>query len=59
VDLEGHAAACHFWKEIAQSGAAVPDFASMPANPRLDALQAAFGARASCPTGCPLEGGSP
>jgi oligopeptide transport system ATP-binding protein len=59
VDVEGHATACHFWKEIAQSGAAVPDFASIPANPRLDALQAAFGARASRRTGSPLDGGSP
>ena len=45
VDDGGHATACHFWKEIAQSGAAVPDFASLPPNPRLDALQAAFGGR--------------
>jgi oligopeptide transport system ATP-binding protein len=59
VDVEGHATACHFWKEIAQSGAAVPDFASVPANPRLDALQAAFGARVSRSTERPLEGDSP
>jgi peptide/nickel transport system ATP-binding protein/oligopeptide transport system ATP-binding protein len=45
ADEGGHGTACHFWKEIAQSGAAVPDFASLPPNPRLDSLQAAFGAR--------------
>ena len=47
VEQNGHATACHFWKEIADSGAAVPDFASMPPNPRLERLQAAFAARGS------------
>ena len=46
-DEGGHATACHFWKEIAASGAAVPDFAALPPNPRLERLQAAFAARAS------------
>jgi oligopeptide transport system ATP-binding protein len=47
LEENGHATACHFWKEIAASGARVPDFASVPANPRLDRLQAAFAARPS------------
>ncbi len=47
VEEDGHATACHFWKEIAQSGTAVLDFASVPPNPRLEQLQAAFAARAS------------
>ncbi len=47
AEENGHATACHFWKEIAASGARVPDFASVPANPRLERLQAAFAARAS------------
>ena len=47
VEQDGHATACHFWKEIAASGAAVPDFASVPPNPRLERLQAAFAGRAS------------
>ncbi len=42
----GHATACHFWKEIAQAGAVAPDFGAAPPNPRLEALQAAFGAQA-------------
>jgi peptide/nickel transport system ATP-binding protein/oligopeptide transport system ATP-binding protein len=47
AEEDGHATACHFWKEIAQSGAAIPDFASVPPNPRLEQLQAAFAAHAS------------
>jgi oligopeptide/dipeptide ABC transporter ATP-binding protein len=34
-----HAVACHFWRELAGADAAV---VSVAANPRLDALQAAF-----------------
>jgi peptide/nickel transport system ATP-binding protein len=45
LEEDGHATACHFWKEIAQAGAPVPDFAVAP-NPRLERLQAAFAARA-------------
>jgi len=39
---EGHAVACHFWKEIAAPGVLVPDAASVPRNDRLVRLQAAF-----------------
>ena len=35
----GHAVACHFWREIAAPGALA---GAPPANPRLEALQAAF-----------------
>src|SRR5471032_1296585 len=38
----GHSVACHFWKEIATTGAFVPDVSSVPANPRLERLQSAF-----------------
>jgi oligopeptide transport system ATP-binding protein len=38
----GHSVACHFWKEIAMTGAFVPDVSSVPANPRLERLQSAF-----------------
>ena len=39
----GHAVACHFWKEIGPAGALVPDTETLPSNPRLEKLQAAFG----------------
>jgi oligopeptide/dipeptide ABC transporter ATP-binding protein len=41
VDDDGHAVACHFWREI---GASTPPVALPPAvaNPRLERLQAAF-----------------
>ncbi|HET9577825.1 MAG TPA: dipeptide ABC transporter ATP-binding protein [Usitatibacter sp.] len=38
----GHATACHFWRDITPPPALVPDAATMPANTRLEALQAAF-----------------
>ena len=44
---DGHGVACHFWKEIEPPAALVPDRSSIPANPRLERLQAAFGTRAS------------
>src|SRR5262249_5836819 len=46
ADEAGHATAGPFWEEIAPEGGEIPDFASLPANPRLEALQSAFGARA-------------
>jgi oligopeptide/dipeptide ABC transporter ATP-binding protein len=42
---EGHGTACHFWKEIAPPASLASDAASTPPNPRLERLQAAFGAR--------------
>ena len=39
---DGHAVACHFWKEIAPPGALVPDNLSLPPNTRLERLQSAF-----------------
>ena len=39
---DGHAVACHFWREIAPPQAMLPGPAAFPANPRLEALQAAF-----------------
>jgi oligopeptide transport system ATP-binding protein len=44
---DGHGVACHFWREIAPPAAIVPDASSIPPNPRLERLQAAFAARAS------------
>ena len=44
----GHGVACHFWKEIEPPAALIPDANSVPANPRLERLQAAFAARAAC-----------
>jgi oligopeptide transport system ATP-binding protein len=41
ADEGGHAVACHFWKEIAPPAVAA-DATSLPANPRLERLQAAF-----------------
>ena len=41
---DGHAVACHFWREIAPP-AILPGTAAIPPNPRLEALQAAFRAR--------------
>jgi oligopeptide transport system ATP-binding protein len=43
----GHAVACHFWREIEPPAALVPDSATVPPNPRLERLQAAFAARSS------------
>ncbi|MEO8485776.1 MAG: dipeptide ABC transporter ATP-binding protein [Betaproteobacteria bacterium] len=43
---DGHAVACHFWREIAPSEAILPGSAAIPRNPRLEALQAAFRAAA-------------
>jgi len=45
VEEGGHSTACHFWKEIAPPAALVPE--AIAANPRLERLQAAFGARPS------------
>ncbi|HET9338295.1 MAG TPA: dipeptide ABC transporter ATP-binding protein [Casimicrobiaceae bacterium] len=39
---DGHAVACHFWREIAPPEAILPGTAAIPPNPRLEALQAAF-----------------
>jgi oligopeptide/dipeptide ABC transporter ATP-binding protein len=39
---DGHAVACNFWQEIAPAQAILPGAGSVPVNPRLDALQAAF-----------------
>jgi oligopeptide/dipeptide ABC transporter ATP-binding protein len=44
---DGHGVACHFWKEIEPPAALVPDANTVPANPRLERLQAAFTARAA------------
>ena len=39
---DGHAVACHFWRDIEPAGAALPGTAAAPRNARLEALQAAF-----------------
>jgi oligopeptide/dipeptide ABC transporter ATP-binding protein len=39
---DGHAVACHFWKEIEPPASALPPGTSMPQNIRLARLQAAF-----------------
>jgi oligopeptide/dipeptide ABC transporter ATP-binding protein len=39
---QGHAVACHFWREIAPPMAILPGTSAIPPNPRLQALQAAF-----------------
>ena len=39
---DGHAAACHFWRELAARGPAVQPIAFTPARQRLARLQAAF-----------------
>ncbi|MCC6377383.1 MAG: dipeptide ABC transporter ATP-binding protein [Burkholderiales bacterium] len=44
---DGHAVACHYWRELAPREPILPGTAAMPRNPRLEALQAAF--RASRP----------
>jgi len=44
---DGHAVACHFWREIEPPAALIPDSAAIPSNPRLEKLQAAFASRAS------------
>jgi oligopeptide/dipeptide ABC transporter ATP-binding protein len=46
LEENGHAVACHFWKEIAAAGGVVPEAATVPANARLARLQAAFRAGA-------------
>jgi oligopeptide transport system ATP-binding protein len=38
----GHGTACHFWQQITPPAAALPGAATIPPNPRLEALQAAF-----------------
>jgi oligopeptide/dipeptide ABC transporter ATP-binding protein len=38
----GHGVACHFWRELPRPAALFPDAASLPPNPRLERLQAAF-----------------
>jgi oligopeptide transport system ATP-binding protein len=43
---DGHAVACHFWRDIEPAGAALPGTAAAPRNARLEALQAAFRAPA-------------
>jgi hypothetical protein len=46
---DGHAVACHFWREVAKAPAAqTSDEAPATRNPRLNQLQAAF--RAATPT---------
>ncbi|HEX3096259.1 MAG TPA: dipeptide ABC transporter ATP-binding protein [Usitatibacter sp.] len=42
---DGRGTACHFWKEIAPPAGISADPASVPANPRLERLQAAFAVR--------------
>ena len=39
---DGHAVACHFWREIAPANAILPGTAAVAPNPRLAALQSAF-----------------
>lgn len=46
---DGHAVACHFWREIAPAEAILPGAAAAPRNARLEALQAAFRAAAERP----------
>ena len=41
----GHGTACHFWREIVPPAALPTDSTAAPPNPRLERLQAAFGAR--------------
>jgi oligopeptide/dipeptide ABC transporter ATP-binding protein len=43
---DGHAVACHFWREIEPPAALIADSATVAPNPRLERLQAAFAARA-------------
>jgi oligopeptide transport system ATP-binding protein len=47
VRQDGHAVACHFWQDVASAHAILPCAGAVPANPRLDALQAAFRAPAA------------
>jgi oligopeptide transport system ATP-binding protein len=46
---DGHAVACHFWREIAPAQAILPGAAAAARNPRLEALQAAFSERPASP----------
>jgi oligopeptide/dipeptide ABC transporter ATP-binding protein len=46
---DGHAVACHFWREIAPAHAILPGAAAAPRNARLEALQAAFRRAAESP----------
>ncbi|MCC7271134.1 MAG: dipeptide ABC transporter ATP-binding protein [Alphaproteobacteria bacterium] len=39
---DGHAVACHRWRDIGPAGPIVPTRSEVPANPRLAALQGAF-----------------
>ncbi len=45
----GHGVACHFWRELPPAGALMPEAASVPLNPRLATLQAAFTSAARTP----------
>ena len=42
VAVDGHAVACHFWREIEPVATILPGTAALRPNPRLQALQAAF-----------------
>jgi oligopeptide/dipeptide ABC transporter ATP-binding protein len=48
--VEGHAVACHFWREIAPPQAILPGTAAVARNARLEALQAAFRTASDRPT---------
>ncbi len=50
---DGHAVACHYWRELAPRESILPGTAAMPRNPRLEALQAAFRAAAPAPDPAP------
>ena len=47
---DGHAVACHFWREVAPAESILPGSAAVPRNPRLEALQAAFRRATPSPT---------
>ncbi len=42
TDADGHAVACHFWRELVPREPILPGTAAIARNPRLEALQAAF-----------------
>jgi oligopeptide transport system ATP-binding protein len=42
ADADGHATACHFWPEIAEKAGAAGPARSLPDDPRLERLKAAF-----------------
>jgi oligopeptide transport system ATP-binding protein len=50
---DGHAVACHFWRELAPAAAILPGTSAMPPNPRLAALQAAFRSSPAYPGAAP------